>query len=250
MAVVKALLSHGAKLANRRPGVRPTFTANTYANRLVIRDPFAFLLAVIFDHGIAAERAWEAPWLLKQRLGYLDPQKVSESPQSVRRAVALKPALHRFPNNLSNWVIEAGKRVMTSYGGDAGAVWSDTPRVEDVHARLQRFKGIGQKKAAMAVEILARDLGVPFQNLAGTEPAVDVHIRRVFLRTGLASIDSMDAILAAAKSLHPDRPGEIDYPAWEVGRNWCRPRNPSCAECAIEGACPKLISRANHVRGV
>lgn len=35
--------------------------------------------------------------------------------------------------------------------------------------------GIGQKKAAMAVEILARDLGKPFHELSGGDVAYDVH---------------------------------------------------------------------------
>jgi hypothetical protein len=38
----------------------------------------------------------------------------------------------------------------------------------------------------MAVEILARDLGIPLREMSGSDVAYDVHLRRVFLRTGLA----------------------------------------------------------------
>jgi len=41
------------------------------------------------------------------------------------------------------------------------------------------FSGIGQKKAAMAVEILERDLGVTIRELKGSDIAYDVHVRRV-----------------------------------------------------------------------
>jgi len=39
------------------------------------------------------------------------------------------------------------------------------------------------KKAAMAVEMLERDLGVPVRDMGGSDIAYDVHARRVFLRT-------------------------------------------------------------------
>jgi hypothetical protein len=70
----------------------------------------------------------------------------------------------------------------------------------------------------MAVEILARDLGVPITDLSGSDVAYDVHVRRVFLRTGLAEYDDLDHIVEVARRLHPERPGELDFPAWLVGR--------------------------------
>ena len=57
-----------------------------------------------------------------------------------------------------------------------------------LHNRLDAFDGIGQKKAAMAVEILERDLRVSIKDLQGSDIAYDVHLRRVFLRTGLARL--------------------------------------------------------------
>ena len=112
------------------------------------------LLAVIFDQGIKYERAWRAPYELKQRLGYLDPARIVADPEAVRRAVATPPALHRYVNNLLSSIVAAARRVLDEYGGDAERIWNDDPTAEDLRRRLERFQGIGQKKAEMAVEIL------------------------------------------------------------------------------------------------
>lgn len=66
----------------------------------------------------------------------------------------------------------------------------------------------------MAVEILERDLGLPIREMSGSDIAYDVHIRRVFIRTGLAEVDDPDHMIAIARRIHPDRPGALDAPAW------------------------------------
>ena len=105
-------------------------------------------------------------------------------------------------------------------------------------SRLRAFEGIGQKKAAMAVEILARDLNVPISDLSGGDVAVDIHVRRVFTRTRIATRDDPREIVNAARRGHPVRPGALDIPAWIIGRTWCRPRNPVCSQCPISWVCP------------
>lgn len=94
----------------------------------------------------------------------------------------------------------------------------------------------------MAVGILARDLAVPIQELSGTDIAYDVHVRRVFLRTRLAERDDIDHMVEVARCLHPERPGELDFPAWLIGRRWCRPGIPDCGGCPLRSVCPKNIN--------
>jgi len=153
--------------------------------RLVIDDPFAFLLAVILDQGIKAERAWAGPYLLKLRLGHLDPARIAADPGAVQNAVKTPPTLQRYVNKIPAWIVAAASRVLRDYDSDAARIWTDQS-AQEVQRRLDAFEGIGQKKAAMAVEILARDLRVPIRDLEGSDIAYDVHVRRVFLRTGLA----------------------------------------------------------------
>jgi hypothetical protein len=136
---------------------------------------------VILDQGIKYERAWRTPYELKQRLGFLDPARIVADPEAVRRAVASPPALNRYVNNLPSWIVAAARRVLDEYGGDAERIWNDDPTAEDLRGRLERFMGIGQKKAAMAVEI-ERQRGAVIRRLEGSDIAFDVQVRRVFLR--------------------------------------------------------------------
>jgi uncharacterized HhH-GPD family protein len=249
-AVVRALLELAEQeKAQLNKSGEPFFTPNALANRFLIENPLAFLLAVIFDQGIVAERAWAAPYELAHRLGHLDPYRLEDDLPGIAKAVATPPMLQRFVNTIPPWIASAARRVVREYGGDAGRIWGDAPRAEVLDRRLRAFDGIGQKKAAMAVEMLERDLKVPIKGLHGTDIAYDVHVRRVFLRTGLADRDDRDHMVAQGRLLNPSRPGAIDFPMWLVGRRWCRPGVPSCPECALFSVCPRLVDRAEGVTG-
>ncbi len=248
-AVARALLDHAAFLASQLGGDGVTLTPDPNANRFVKDDAFAFLVAVIADMGIRAERAWALPWELRQRIGHLNPHRVAAAPAAIHAAVQEPPKLHRFVNLVPAWIIQAAELVVADYAGDASRLWSDQPTAVELRRRLECFPGIGQKKAAMAVEILARDLAVPLQDLAGSDVAYDVHLRRVFLRAGLAERDDAQHMIAVAQALHAERPGALDLPAWDIGRRWCHPTAPDCVTCPLNTACARLIDRGTPVRG-
>jgi len=247
MAVAAALLEFGSHHSSSEKGIAVDFTANPAANDLVRTDPFAFLCAVIFDQNVPAERAWLAPFLLKERLGYLDPKSIAAADGAVRAAIQQEPKLHRYVNKMPGWIVRAAQRVLDRYGGDAATIWSDNPTADVLQKRFDDFVGIAQKKAAMAVEILERDLGVPVRNLERSDIAYDVHIRRVFLRARLADRDDRDVMVGAARQLHQERPGALDLPTWLIGRGWCHPGVPDCAACPLTQVCPKEVERAAHV---
>jgi endonuclease III len=190
-----------------------------------------------------------APHELQRRLGHLDPERLGHDLEGIAKAVATPPMLQRFINTIPPWIASAGRRVVRDYGGDAGRIWGDAPTAKILEGRLEAFDGIGQKKAAMAVEILERDLKVPIRELHGTDIAYDVHVRRVFLRTGLAERDDRDHMIEQGRRLNPANPGAIDLPMWLVGRRWCRPGVPLCPECPLFGVCPRLVDRAANVHG-
>lgn len=248
-AIVTALLAFGQSAAAEQQPPAPVFTPHESANRLILTDPFAFLLGVVFDQGVTAERAWEAPYLLRQRLGHLDPARIAAEPHAVHAAIGLPPALHRYREKTPQWVTEAAVKVMEDYGGDASQIWADQPTAAELRRRLDSFPGIGQKKAAMAVEILVRHFGVPVAELSGSDIAYDVHVRRVLLRTGLAQRDDPAHMIAVARALHPERPGALDDPAWRIGRLWCHPSSPECDSCTLNQVCPQLKESAAAVRG-
>jgi endonuclease III len=157
--------------------------------------------------------------------------------------------LHRFVNVVPDWFVQAAGIVLEHYGGSTERLWSDQPTAIELRRRLEAFPGIGQKKAAMAVEILTRDLHKPLRQLSGSDVAYDVHLRRVFLRTGLAQRDEVGHMVAVAQALYPERPGGLDLPAWDIGRRWCRPAHPDCPACPLNTACARLIEAGSKVRG-
>lgn len=249
--IVAALLEFDQSAQDREGDAGPpSFTPDVQANQLLFDDPFAFLLGVIFDQNYPAERAWQAPYELRKRLGHLDPARMMTEPEKVRSAISMQPALHRYVEKLPTWVVSAARIVTDTYAGDAANIWRDNPTAREVQQRLDAFPGIGQKKAAMGAECLVRNLGVGIQDLQGSDIAYDIHVRRVFLRTGLAQWDDLEHMLAIAREANPDRPGQIDLPAWMIGRSWCIAGVPICHSCPLTSVCPKKIDAAAMVRGV
>lgn len=213
------------------------------ANELLQSSPNAFLFAVIFDQGIPAERAWSAPYYIKQRLGHLDISKILElGAKNIVSICTKRPALHRY-NYMGSWIWEASKKLWDEYKSNASNIWSLKPSACDVIARLQEFKGIGQKKSNMAALLLLRDLKVPMKNVADIDIAYDVHVRRVLLRTGIAKKDNAKHMVQVVRNLHPEYPARLDGPLWHVGRNWCHAKETECRECILQRLCPKLKNR-------
>jgi endonuclease III len=221
-------------------------TPDVEANRLLNESPFAFLLAVIADYGMPAERAWQLPWRIKVDLGHLDPDRIARlSAPELEAVIRRVPQGHRFPGEVAKYFIAAGRRVVSDYRGDVARIWSGRD-VPDALLHLDAFSGIGQKKSSMAVNILCRDLcwlkPVPSE-LTRIDVSYDIHVRRVFLRLGLVDEDTMMAVVGAARQLRPAYPGQLDLGAWHVGRTWCRPTDADCVECPLSAACPKHLSR-------
>jgi endonuclease III len=183
----------------------------------------------------------------RERLGHLDPYRIADGELAVRDAIQCPPKLHRYVEKMPGWIVSAARRVVKQYEGDATSMWAHAPRADELQHRFDAFTGIGQKKAAMAVEILERDLGVRVQDMDRSDVAYDVHVRRVFLRTRLADRDESSHVIAMARQLNPDRPGALDLPAWLIGRGWCHAGIPSRATCPLTDVCAKDIERAAHV---
>jgi uncharacterized HhH-GPD family protein len=247
-AIVAAILAYARERPNK-PASAPSFTPDPLANAFILENPFAFLTAVIMDQGVPAERAWQAPYELRKRLGHLDPARLASDGDEVAAAINRPPKLHRYVDKIPKWIVDAARRVASRYGGDASRIWNDKPTAVELQKRLDAFTGIGQKKAAMAVEILERDLGVEIRELQGSDVAYDVHLRRVFLRTTLANRDDPGHMISIARALHPKRPGELDVSVWRIGRQWCRAGTPDCGACVLTAVCPKEVYRAAGVTG-
>ena len=249
LAVAKALIRYEEETNGPLQRGIGKLSEDPEADRLVHEDAFAFLLAVLFDQGVPYGRAWSAPLELRRRLGHLDPHRMLAEPAALAEAISRRPALHRYVNKTPGWVLDACRRLVDEYDGDAGAIWGDRPTARELKPRLEAFLGISQKKAAMTAMLLWRDRGVEIREMDGCDVAVDIHIRRVFLRSGLVERDDPRAMIDAARELWPELPGALDPPAWAVGRNRCHASGPECPTCPLTEICPKLIGHAATMIG-
>lgn len=121
--IVDTLLAYGR--SPERPFSEAKFapTPDSGVNEFLVRNPLAFLFAVIADQGIPAERAWRVPYDLKRRLEHFAPKYIVANPDNVERAVKGPPALHRFPQKYARWIVAAAQRVLDRYDGDAARIW-------------------------------------------------------------------------------------------------------------------------------
>lgn len=238
--IKEALIQFGEKIGRQKK--ERYFTTNPEADNLIWNNPLAYLFAVILDQSMKAERVWEIPFILKERLGYLDANRIARlGDDEIIEIFNRKPKLHRFPKVMAKRIKKASQLLIERYEDKAKNIWNDSPRSDDLQRRFEEFDGIGQKKASMATNILVRDFGIDVKNRKGIDISFDIHIRRVFLRSGLVSKDDINKIVQTARKLNPEYPGIIDNPCWIIGRKYCRPKYPDCDNCPISNVCLKLL---------
>lgn len=217
------------------------------------RYPHAFVLACLMDQQIKAEKAWVIPFRIHERLGGFEMSMLgSLSPADVARVMREPTPLHRFIDKMSECLYLGIQRIIRQYGGDASRIWCGNPPSGVVVNRFLEFKGIGPKIATMAVNILAREFKVPFSDYGCIDISADVHIRRVFFRLGFCEQEpSVEQAIHRARELYPEFPGLIDFPCWEIGKNWCRARDPLCEQCYMKDLCRTAnAGRARILRAV
>ena len=210
-------------------------------SEFLLSDWNAFLIALISYQSLKAEMAWRLPYLLSKRLGHFDLCRISkeESIESLEMLIKEKPALHRYPRKMAEYIMFAIEKIRTDYDSNAENIWKNDLDAEHVVAKLEEFKGISHKKAALGTLLLVRDFGVSLNNLHCIDIAYDVHIRRIFLRMGLTDKDTLKDVTEVARKICEDFPGSLTLPFWVTGREYCRPSNPNCDECIFKDFCKK-----------
>ena len=206
---------------------------------LVRRDPFAFLVAVAFDRGMPWEKAWRIPTQIN-RQGLLDAVRLANMGEADVAALldglAVRPRWGSKQG--AKTLLDAARLVAERYGGDARAIWEDSSPVE-VEKTLQEIRGLGSGIASMTTRILRDDCGCFRGQERQIDVKPDVHLVRVFVRSGLSEGDSATEATQAARRLNPQFPGELDWPAWRIGQDWCHRGEPDCGQCPLTGECAK-----------
>src|SRR5689334_21068533 len=109
-------------------------SADPDANKLLTRDPFALLIGMLLDQQVPMERAFSAPYALRERLGgALDPATIASlDPAKLREVFAERPALHRFPGAMADRVHLLAEVICERFGGKAAKVWQSASTGEEL----------------------------------------------------------------------------------------------------------------------
>lgn len=208
-----------------------------------------FILGVLFDRSVKSYQAWYAGEEISRILGDSDnPATLWENFVNMekRRLTGFLRygnggnAFHRHYRTYAKQLPITAKTILKKYDGDPRKIWNNQRDINLVMKRLEELTGIGPALSRMTVNLLSRDYGLLGGMKAKKDLTVkpDVHVRRVFTRLGLidksTSIKDIDKIV---KEISPRYPGALDYPAWEIGRNYCKATNPDCVNCEIRQVC-------------
>jgi uncharacterized HhH-GPD family protein len=209
----------------------------------------ALLFGVIADRMIPAERAWRVPYQLADRLGHFDVKRIAKMKPADLRAVFETPtSLHRFNAAMAEAYIESAQHLVANHRGAAMNMWPPNVDAPTLLAELESLKGISHKLSAMTLQIIVRDLGVPVANISKVDIAVDRHVARVFLRTGLVGKapkkvyrvgEIREDVIAVARKSLPQFPGAIDLGAFLIGKASCTHTDPNCPHCPLNQVCPQ-----------
>jgi endonuclease III len=215
--------------------------ANNLLNDLK-KFPHAYVLACLMDRRIKAERAWSIPQKIYDKLNTFDIYELSKVKLEKYKKIFKQEKLHIYNNDMANIFLCGIKDITEKYNGNASKIWHGNPSSSTVVYRFLEFKGCGIKIATMATNILARDFKVKFSDFYSIDISPDVHIMRVMERMGYVPKNaSREMVIYKARDLNPEFPGIIDFPCWEIGRNWCKPNNPDCKNCKVKSECKKVI---------
>lgn len=213
------------------------------------QHPHAYVLGCLMDCQMKSEKAFAIPWLVKESVGSFSIDCLAEYSEEFYQNLFISNNLHRFSNEKAKVFHAAIQQIENVYDGDASRIWADNPSSAAVVYRFLQFKGCGIKIATMATNILARQFKIPLSDYYSIDISPDVHVDRVLKRAGLVNMDaSREEIIYKAREMNPEFPGIIDFSCWEIGRQFCRPKNPLCNQCPIKSECQYTSDNYNNMK--
>jgi endonuclease III len=126
--------------------------------------------------------------------------------------------------------------LVANYGGDASRIWREQTVVV-VQRRLEELR-VGDQISRMIVGALC-DTG--WLESAAADVKADRHLTRVVGRIFFGESITSAKTLDVARTMHPANPWLLDKPLFDVGQQYCRPRNPKCEECYLRSECCYIL---------
>ena len=202
--------------------------------------PHLYVLCCLMEKQLDADKAWRIPYIVCEEFGTYDISELNRISLDKYLKVFNDRKLHRFNDSMASVFKSALERIVSQYDGRASMIWEGNPSSATVVARFLEFDGCGVKIATMATNLLHRALSIDYSDYSSVDISPDVHIMRVMNRLGLLPDDKKDDRTLAiyrAREVNPQYPGILDGLFWSVGKNYCRPSNPSCQDCSLHNVC-------------
>jgi len=134
------------------------FTDDLKACKLLATDPFALLVGFAIDQQVTVQKAFAGPYVLKQRVGTLQPKKLAAL--DLEEAFREQPAIHRFPGAMAGRVRELAAFVAEEYGGKSERIWDEAKDADDLRKRIGALPGYGPMKITSLGAVLAKRFDV------------------------------------------------------------------------------------------
>ena len=148
--------------ATSSPSVSFPITGDPAADRLLVEDPFALVVGMLFDQQVPLEWAFAAPARLAERLGdRFSPSGIAGMAEDELVALCVaKPAVHRYPAAMARRLHALALHLVQHHGGRTEALWQDASTGEALHRGLREVPGFGDEKARILVAVLGKRFGV------------------------------------------------------------------------------------------
>jgi uncharacterized HhH-GPD family protein len=144
------------------------FTGREDADKLLVEDPFALLVGFALDQQVPVQKAFMGPYVLRERLGSLDPAAVAAA--ELDPIFRERPAIHRFPGAMATRVHALAVHVIARYDGDAARVWTAAASTDELRENVAALPGFGTMKIKALGSVLAKRFGVEL-----AEPLIPWH---------------------------------------------------------------------------
>ncbi len=218
------------------------------------KSDLGFLVAVQLDMGKPVWKAWTGPYLIAKSIGLknFNPAFISKLNKNTMVNILSKNRLgcRNLPHNrAANNLKELCKIIVKSYEGKASNIWEFPASFDELKENILGLPGFGIGLTNM----ILRDfliLGMIPQikktahEMENLQVKPDVHVKRVFYRTGLADKENVTAALKAAKKYSSNCPMALDFAAFIIGIEYCGSKK--CYDCPLcfrknkKDLCPKI----------
>jgi uncharacterized HhH-GPD family protein len=183
-------------------------TGDDAADELLSTTPLALLLGMLLDQQVAMETAFSGPVKIRDRMGGLDAEAIAEAdPDAFAALCSTPPAVHRFPGSMATRIQAVCRAIVSDWGGDASAIWTDgAPDGPEVLKRLRTLPGFGDQKARIFLALLGKQYGYDgagWEQAAGEygEPGSYRSVADIVDAESLARVrETKKAVKAAAKN--------------------------------------------------